>query len=478
MSLWLSNGVFTEISPKPQFRLRYDHDKIKDCSRSRSEVGRGGVRTMANLRLAMDAAFWDLNVASPRTLDGVVRLVAGDPAPSCTARASRTSRPQQLALLRHFLPFKIIPSFSPTLFKELGSFCLQSLLLAPAFNNVWALRYCLAAVATNDTSLVFNVERHGERKGHQAKAMIFHKLPNHDVTLEAAWPELYIGGNGAYWEVPSSASLDVLSLVSNSGFRYRFGLHKNDGEPRTTSSGNEIPLSLLPGICAKAAFSIEKSRDLWQKGESKSIVEKQLKKESARLIPYDKQLKDPHAAISVIFGGICEAWFGRKINKDASSETQVADEVYQALSSFSRRKRLNADLFGSLAFTFQQGQFANYFNDLTRLDARLDVSSASVVLKDFSRFMSTFFKGQFPEVNPLASTRLNVLVQQQIAGPIVFRVDSRFAFKSLPASHLPCVEDVVFGLSYSLRRLESGKLLAWYSAKRKEGMIELRFFEF
>ncbi|KAG0459008.1 hypothetical protein HPP92_022136 [Vanilla planifolia] len=426
----------------------------------------------------MDAAFWDLNVASPRTLDGVVRLVAGDPAPSCTARASRTSRPQQLALLRHFLPFKIIPSFSPTLFKELGSFCLQSLLLAPAFNNVWfglvgqfrpwklissiktevlsvedfelltakdvakhffdkslyAIGLFSQLSLTDDTSLVFNVERHGERKGHQAKAMIFHKI--------SVW------------------------------------FAQNDGEPRTTSSGNEIPLSLLPGICAKAAFSIEKSRDLWQKDESKSIVEKQLKKESARLIPYDKQLKDPHAAISVIFGGICEAWFGRKINKDASSETQVADEVYPALSSFSRRKRLNADLFGSLAFTFQQGRFTNYFNDLTRLDARLDVSSASVVLKDFSRFMSTFFKGQFPEVNPLASTRLNVLVQQQIAGPIVFRVDSRFAFKSLPASHLPCLEDVIFGLSYSLRRLESGKLLAWYSAKRKEGMIELRFFEF
>lgn len=63
-------------------------------------------------------------------------------------------------------------------------------------------------------------------------------------------------------------------------------------------------------------------------------------------------------------------------------------------------------------------------------------------------------------------------------GPIVFRLDSRVSLASLPEKRGPHIEDFIYSLSYSLRLLQSGKVVAWYSPKRKEGMIELRVFEF
>lgn len=90
---------------------------------------------MANLRTAMDSAFWDLEVASPRLLEGTAKAVPGEPLPMDGARASKALRIQQLSLLRNGFPLGIIPSFSPTARKDLGSFSLQSLFLRPAISK-------------------------------------------------------------------------------------------------------------------------------------------------------------------------------------------------------------------------------------------------------------------------------------------------------------------------------------------------------
>lgn len=94
---------------------------------------------MANLRTAMDAAFWDLNISTPQALDGVSKAVPGDPIPLDGARGSRALRIQQISLLGNGFPLGIIPSFSPSPnHKELGSFALQSLLGRAVIGN-W---YC------------------------------------------------------------------------------------------------------------------------------------------------------------------------------------------------------------------------------------------------------------------------------------------------------------------------------------------------
>lgn len=70
------------------------------------------------------------------------------------------------------------------------------------------------------------------------------------------------------------------------------------------------------------------------------------------------------------------------------------------------------------------------------------------------------------------------VLQMQVAGPIVFRVDSKFLLNSPSGRPGVQLEDFLCSLNYSLKLLQSGKVVAWYSPKRKEGMIELRLFEF
>lgn len=132
---------------------------------------------------------------------------------------------------------------------------------------------------------------------------MFVQLPNHDITVEAAGPELFVDRNGTYWDVPTSISLDITSLVSDSGLRYRFGLHKNGGQPEALNSSScNVPLALMPGICAQAAFSYERSRDLWRVKDNKNAGLRRMVRKPTWESSYDVQLEEPHAAISGIVG--------------------------------------------------------------------------------------------------------------------------------------------------------------------------------
>ena len=94
---------------------------------------------MAKLKTSIDSSFWDFNVASPQLHEGWVKSVPGDPFPLDGSVASRVLRPRQLSVIGNGLPLPVIvPSLSPTSPKDLGSFCLQSLLLKLA-NPRWYL---------------------------------------------------------------------------------------------------------------------------------------------------------------------------------------------------------------------------------------------------------------------------------------------------------------------------------------------------
>ncbi|KAL6981379.1 hypothetical protein U1Q18_023007 [Sarracenia purpurea var. burkii] len=298
------------------------------------------------------------------------------------------------------------------------------------------------------------------------------QLPNHDITVEAAWPELYIDHTGKYWEVPESISLDCSSLVSESGFRYRFGLHKNGGHPQADNSSHGVPLALMPGLCAKAAFSFENSKDLWRQMETKQDVIIETEKGRFWRPAYDVRLKEPHAAISGIIGGTCMAWIGGTGGSAAVETRGNGDSIPLGDK---KRSSFSADLFGSVCYTFQHGKFRKLYGDLTRLDARLDICSASSLAE---RVIKIFRNSASNAENPLSSPRMNLIFQQQVAGPIVFRVDSKFLLDSSSGKRGIHMEDFICSLSYSLRLLQSGKVVAWYSPKRKEAMIELRLFEF
>ncbi|XP_076892957.1 protein TRIGALACTOSYLDIACYLGLYCEROL 4, chloroplastic-like [Bidens hawaiensis] len=449
---------------------------------------------MANLRTSMDTSFYDVNISTPQTLTGSARSIPGEPTPVDGAYASKLIRMRQLSLLGFGFPLGVIPSYSPPLLssnsnspKESGTLALQSLWLTQPAENWWvglvgqfrpiklvssvtteaikassdsalprfkraakklldktfySIGLCSYLELNDSTSVSLNVEKDGQGESQRIKGLLHHKLPNHDITLEAAWPELFLDRNNKYWEVPQSISLDCLSLVSDSGLRYRFGLHKNGGSVKAFGLvDGPPPASLTPGVCAKAAFSYEKSKDIWRIPETKED-RALVKTESGefRNRAYDKRMKEPHATISRNFGGTCEAWLSGK------------------------RSPFGADLFGSVCFAIQHGKFRKPYGDLTCFDARLDVSSASALVNGLSNNLKS------DSVLP----RLNLILQQQIAGPLVFRVNSKVAFDS-PSPH---IEDIIYSLNYSLRMLGSGKVVAWYSPKRNEAMVEMRVLEF
>ncbi|KAG7574901.1 hypothetical protein ISN44_As09g030510 [Arabidopsis suecica] len=456
---------------------------------------------MANLNSAIDSVFWDQNVSSPQTLEGTARSVPGEPFPLDGARASRSHRIQQLSLLREGFPLGIIPSFAPASDKRLGSFSLNSLLLSPSSNNWWlglvgqfkpkklfadikadisnAEEWDLQVVKDTakhivdkslysiglwtqlalgtSSSLLLSTERLGDKNGLRNKLMFVHPLEKHDLTVEAAWPDLFLDNKGRFWDVPESLNVDVSSLVPESGLRYRFGLHKSRGNPQPVNpaaagSGSDAPTSLMPGLCAKAAVSYKANRDLWRPQEKEDNTEEE---DTPKFLPYDLRLKEPHAAISGIVGSSLAAWItGRGM-----------------LVNGKKRSPISADVFGSACYTFQKGRFSKLYGDLTRVDARVDLPSASALAK---RIFHAFRRssGSNNSDDTSWSPRLNLIFQQQVAGPIVFKVDSQF---QVGAARM---DDLIYSLNYSLRLLESGKIVAWYSPKRKEGMIELRVFEF
>ncbi|CAK8560031.1 unnamed protein product [Lathyrus sativus] len=466
---------------------------------------------MAKLRTAIDSSFWDLNISSPQTLDGWAKHVSGDPIPLDNSVSSRVFRHQQLSELTSYVPLTIVPSLAPSPRKECGSFSLQSLLLDLTGKHWWlavtgqfrprkliidikneisnAVKFNLSTVKSvakhfidkslysyglnsqfaisPSTSVLFALEGHGEKERRRKKVVVVHEFPDHDLTVEAAWPQLFVDHKGRYWDVPESVSIDLSSLVSSSGLRYRFGIHKNGGNPQAfDTTDSDSPLSLLPGLCAKASVTCNKIKYLWKNIEIG--IDEDFDED---LTPYDVRLKEPHAAISGIIGSSCASWLWN--GKKSSSITSGED---QAVTKRKQRSRFNADLFGSVCFTFQHGRFTKEYRDLTRVDARLDISSASGLAKK----IFNGFKSSSDNINdqPSASPRLNLIFQQQVAGPIVFRADSRIAIESFTRKHGVFVEDFICSLNYSLESLESGKIVAWYSPKRKEGMVELRLYEF
>lgn len=76
------------------------------------------------------------------------------------------------------------------------------------------------------------------------------------------------------------------------------------------------------------------------------------------------------------------------------------------------RTSFSADLFGSVCCTFQHGKFRKPFGDLSRVDARLDISSASALAK---RASNIFRKAKVNDAETLLSSpRLNLIFQQQV----------------------------------------------------------------
>ena len=67
---------------------------------------------MKKLRWAMDGNFWELDVSTPRTLEGEARAVPGRALPLGLSRGTRLSRPKQIDFMQRFMAAPFVPSYS------------------------------------------------------------------------------------------------------------------------------------------------------------------------------------------------------------------------------------------------------------------------------------------------------------------------------------------------------------------------------
>lgn len=88
------------------------------------------------------------------------------------------------------------------------------------------------------------------------------------------------------------------------------------------------------------------------------------------------------------------------------------------LNNSRHRRPFGVDLFGSLCYTFQHGKFKETFGDLTRIDARLDVSSASALAKQVTKVFRKASADNARDVR--SSPRLELILQQQVTIKYLF----------------------------------------------------------
>ncbi|KAI4364524.1 hypothetical protein MLD38_020602 [Melastoma candidum] len=435
---------------------------------------------MRKLRWTSDGNFWDLDCSTPATIEGSAVPVPGEPLPLGVSRGTRLSRPKQIDFLQRFMAAPFVPTCSGLLtpglslqrvltlpFWEnwfvalLGQFNLQKFVSSVRKNglvkepnaswlqgigthlqdkSLYALNFCSEMLLTPDDTLLVSVEDSLDKRNPRKKAVFRHKFPCHDLLVEAAWPGLFIGRDGAYWEVPSSMSVDLASVASDSGPSYHLSMHRNAGLPKPfETEGSEssmVPASLLPGVAVKGAFAFKKNFNIWRsEGSMLKLV-----------IPNDIFLLNPHISASGIIGAAITTLVGDNSEK---SQIERCHRDFQGLhlNAPPIKSALLADTFASVLFSAQHAQ--------------------------------DFLYSQTPSLETIQSVcpSATVSLQQQIGGPFSFRVDSRIQV-DLKDRPMPVhIDESVFAIEYALQVLGSAKAVAWYSPRNREFMVELRFFE-
>ncbi|KDP28015.1 hypothetical protein JCGZ_19095 [Jatropha curcas] len=468
---------------------------------------------MKKLRWAMDGGFWELDVSTPLTLEGEARAVPGDPLPLGLCRGTKLSRTKQIHFFQRFMASPFVPSYSPS--TRGHGFSFQSVLPIPTFSQNWfgtllgqfnlqkflsslnessnlqsslssrlqticrrlrdkslyAVGFCSELYVTPDDTLLFSFDTYGDNRSTRKKAVLHHKFPNHNLTLEAVSPGLFADNSGNYWDVPFSMAIDLASVTSSdSGPSFRLCVHHNSGSPKPFQSDqtSAVPAALLPGSSVKSAFSFKKSIDIWRSNAQKLKM----------VQPYDLFLSNPHISASGIIGATVTTYIG-----DNSVRSQEVDDSLDFKGLCIRapevKSALLGDIFSSVAFTAQYGNFQRPFLDLTRFHVCLDFPSGSKFLSGAAKVAQDFFNSQQPSMGTVKAICPNALVsfQQQIAGPFSLRVDSGVVIDWKKTDWHMRVHDPVFAVEYALQVLGSAKAIAWFSPKQKEFMVELRFFE-
>ncbi|KAI3946853.1 hypothetical protein MKW98_003416 [Papaver atlanticum] len=472
---------------------------------------------MKKLRWAMDGAFWDLDISTPITVDGLARPIPGDTTiPLGLSRGTKLSRPKQIDFMQRFMAMPFVPSYSGDLDKGGNGFTLQRVLNLPLGENwfvtmlgqfnvqklvtsmkesskqqprdsswrknlgkhfcdksLYALGLCSdISIGPDDTLLLSSELSGGDKKSRRNKAVFHHRFPQHNLTAEAVWPGLFVDKHGTYWDVPFLMEVDLASVASNSGTSCHLCVHHNSGSPKQFEGYqiDQIPQALLPGLSVKTALSFKKNVDVWR---SKAAKLKMVQ-------PFDVFLSDPHISASGCIGTVITASHGgNPVGSQGEDESQSVGGIsFRGGPDY--KSAILADLFATISCTAQHGNFQRLCLDLTRLHARLDFPSGSKFLTGSTNLARDLYNSKPLDMQAVQAIcpDITVSLQQQIFGEFSFRMDSKVALDiKSRESYGARIDDTIFAFEYALKVLGSAKAVAWYSTKQREAMVELRFFE-
>lgn len=458
--------------------------------------------------------FWELDVSTPVTLNGVARPtpVPGEQLPLGLSRGSRLSRPKQVDFFQRFMAMPFVPSYTA----NLGGLSLHRALTLPSTSDFWfaaligqfklhkfissvkqnrlvqssetswlqntmkclgekslyALNFFSEFSITPEDTVLVTMEGNADKQISRKKVFLHHKFEQHDLSVEAAWPELHVDHLGRYWDVPLSMAFDLSSVDFGDGLSYHLCVNNNMGPVNPYNDGQEasgVPTSLLPGLTIKSAFSFKKNIDIWRsKARKLKMVQ-----------PFDIFLSNPHISASGMVGAISTACIGKN-----SVVSQVGEDNSSRLRFHSQKvnSSIVADTFATLSFDIQFGNFQKLFMDLTRVNARFDLPSGMRFLSGSTSLVRDLYHNglkQQPNIEAvhMVVPKTTFSLQQQIVGPFSFRVESGVTFDLENKNRYARFKDPVFAIEYALQVLGSAKAMAWYSPKQKEFMIELRFYE-
>ncbi|XP_065021675.1 protein TRIGALACTOSYLDIACYLGLYCEROL 4, chloroplastic isoform X2 [Musa acuminata AAA Group] len=415
---------------------------------------------MGRLRWAEEGCGrWELDMEAPVTMEGTARAVPGDPLPLGLSRGRRITRPKQLDFMHRFMSSPLVPSFAGD--PANGG---QGLLLHHAHTVHLTENWSTTIMDQLDVQKI---------------SLLFKEFAsNHGK--EISWPkiifkhllDIFSWGLGTEFLFTQNSSFLVEMYNVKKGNRGKaiFQQKHNSGKPKHFGGDQttQVPPSLLPGLCARAAASIKENWSIWRKKEGK-----------LRMVqPYDVFLSDPHITASGVLGAVASASLG-----DCSARLPIEDglERCKAFRLYARKNNLAvfADLFASVSWTAQHGNFQRLFLDLTRFNARLDFPSGSAFLTGVAHLSQDLYNSRQLNLEAIRAVcpELTVSLQQQIAGPFSFRVDSRILFDPKDRYHIARLDESIFAIDWALKVLGSAKATAWYSPKHREAMVELRFFE-
>ncbi|KAL7174876.1 hypothetical protein ACSBR2_028653 [Camellia fascicularis] len=321
----------------------------------------------------------------------------------------------------------------------------------------------LELLITPDDTLLLSIKAYGNNKTTRKNFL------HHNLTVEASWPELFVDDLGGYWDVPFSMAIDLASIASDSGANYHFCINHNARQPKQHEDQltNGVPMTLLPGLFIKNAFFFKKNVDIWR---SKAPKLKMMQ-------PFDILLSNPHISASGILGAALTACIGDNLVRSRGEDSLPFKGL--TLRAPVVNSTILADIFASISLSVQYGNFQRLFLDLTRFYARMDFPSGSKFISGATHLAQDLYNSRQPSVEAIQAIcpKATLSLQQQIAGPFSFRVDSGVALNYKNSGWHASVNDPVFAIAYALQVLGSGKAVAWYSPKQQEFMIELRFFE-